>query len=92
MKNENSDCTSNSDCCQPAKGKLWKKILFVLILFSAVVIVSFKLFGKNDTKPQVNTNTTNAQQPDCCDTTSMKGNTEITQPADTLSCCPKPKK
>lgn len=92
MKNENSDCTCNSGSSQSIKGKLWKKVLFAAILFIAIVIVGFKLVGKNDTNSQVYTNPTNNLQPACCDTTSMKGNTKITQTVETPSCCPKAKK
>lgn len=89
MKIEKSDCTCNSDCCQPTKGKLWKKILFVAILFLAVAIVSFKLIEKNNAEFQIKANTTDAQQPACCDTTVNKGFSKITD--SNKSCCPKPK-
>ena len=92
LKIEKCDCTCNSDCCQPTKGKLWKKILFVAIVFLAVVIVCVKLGGKNTTEPQGKTNTISAKQSSCCDTTDIQGNVEITSPEKNKSCCQQTKK
>lgn len=92
LKIEKSDCTCNSDCCQPTKRKLWKKILFVAILFLAVAIVSVKLVGKSITNAQIKTNSISAKQSSCCDTTDIKGNVGITNPEKNKSCCQPTKK
>ena len=92
MKNEKPDCACNSDCCQPQKAKPWKKILFALIVFSAVVIVSFKLFGNKEIEHQVKTNTQSAQQPGCCDAKDTKGDVKTANSEKTKSCCQPTKK
>lgn len=88
-KIEKNDCGCDSDCCQPSKGKLWKKIFFVVIISAAVTIVTVKLVGKNNTELKVGTDTISAQQKGCCDTSSIKGCVKITNPSNNKSCCPK---
>lgn len=90
--NGNAGCNCDSGCCKPTKGKRWKKVLFVAILFSAIAIVCVKLIQKSNAKPQIKANCTGVQQSTCCDTTVIKGYVIITDSTKNKSCCTNPKK
>ncbi len=93
MENQNnkSDCGCGTDCCQPKKGKLWLKILFVCVLLAVVVIITVKLVNKNDCKPQSGCNSTGVHQSSCYDSTGQKKacGSDSTK---TKSCCPNARK
>ena len=90
-QDNNTDCGCGTDCCQPKKGKPWVKILFIVVFLAAAAIVTVKLVGKNDSKPQSGCNPAGAHQSSCCDSTGQK-KACASDSTKTKSCCPNTKK
>ncbi|MDR2586598.1 MAG: hypothetical protein LBC84_10360 [Prevotellaceae bacterium] len=65
QNNSNQDCGCSDGCCAPQKkGKLWSRIVFIVIIVAAATIVTIKLTGKQDTPPADCCET--AENPSCC--------------------------
>jgi hypothetical protein len=81
-----NDCNCDGDCCPSKKNKILSKIIFAVIIFAAIGIVSVKLFYQQ--APAANNQGINNQGTTVgCDTSSVKN-------CDTVkgsSCCPKSK-
>ena len=94
MENQNagkSDCGCGTDCCQPKKGKVWPKIIFIVIILAVVAIITLKLVGKNESKPLSGCDSTSIHKSGCCDTSGLK-TVSISDTTKNKSCCPKAKK
>lgn len=86
-------CGSNdSNCCGPkkGKGKLWTKIVFIVVVLAAAAIVTIKLVQKNDSSEQVRNDTIAAQKTGCGDSSGFKTCTKVCDPS--KGCCPQSKK
>lgn len=76
-KKEMNDCGCSDNCCSPKKKNPAIKIIFIIVVLSALGIAGFKLFSNNEkksvvTKEQKETTTPccDSKKTDNCDTTS----------------------
>jgi hypothetical protein len=81
-----NDCNCDGECCPPGKNNIFSKLIFAVIILTAMGIVAVKIFYHQ--APAVNhQGLNNKGAAACCDTTPAK-------PCDTTkgsSCCPKSK-
>jgi hypothetical protein len=88
LKTDNSGCDCGPGCCEPpkGKGKLWTKIVFVVIVCVAAAIVTVKLVTNNSSTTQAGNDTISGQQTEACgDTTGFKTCVKVCDPS---QCCP----
>ena len=87
----NNNCNCGDDCCKPKKSKLWTKILFFIVIATALSIVTFKIVANNkkaEVKPPV-VIVDSIKKPSCCDTTQPNICTKVSDP--NKPCCPQSK-
>ena len=81
------DCSCDDNCCQPSKNKLWKKIVFIVIIVGALAVVAIKLTS-NSSKAEPQKAAVKTEKPACCDTTKMNSCIKICDPKKDSKCCP----
>ena len=92
LKMETPDCNCDDNCCQPPKQKLWKKIMFFIVILAALAIVTVKLTTGNAGNALNKNDTINAQQSAVIDSTGSNTCAKTCDPSKASSCCPQTKK
>ena len=106
LKNSNQNCDCSDGCCKPkSKGRLWKMLIFCIIILSAGTIIAAKVVSKSEAKTETccpapknaaccpQTVSVSVTEPSCCAQPSPAESTSCCaqpSPAESTSCCAQP--
>jgi hypothetical protein len=94
LEKSNQNCDCSGGCCKPkSKSRLWKMLIFCVIMLSAGTIIAAKIIGKSETKTEKCCSV--SENASCCPQAVSVSLTEAAccaqpEPSTSAPCCAQP--